>query len=360
MTQAVRLTTRAERETLRSIRRACYAGLDSLTLRQEVGMRAAAIVPSEAYALMATDPETGLFTHGWGERLSDSFVQSYVTRVYPDEVVEFIDFARSGGVVSTENSDPFLEVLRADGLEHALHAVLAVEGGIYGSWCMFREAGSRTFAEPETRFMQAIAPHVARGLQAAAATEAALRDAATADVAAPGVLVLDARSRIVLRSGPAAEQLADLADVGMRTEAHPYALVSLLTRLAAAHARPEGPLGAELRAQGRSGRWYVLRASLAEPDASGESARVVVIEPAAPRDASPFLSQAYGLTPREREVLLLVVRGESTKRIAARLGLSVYTVQDHLEHACEKVGVRGRKALVAKIFLDGYATPPEG
>jgi hypothetical protein len=30
-------------------------------------------------------------------------------------------------------------------------------------------------------------------------------------------------------------------------------------------------------------------------------------------------------------------------------------VDEHLERACRKVGVRGRKALVAKLFVDGYA-----
>ena len=356
MTQAIRLTTRAEREALRSIKRACYAGLDSLTLRQEVGRRAAAIVPAEAYAFMATDPETGLFTHGWGERLPESFVQSYVTNVYPHEVGQFIDLAQSGMTVSTENSDPFQDVLRADGLEHALHAVLCVESGIYGSWCLFRESASRSFAERETRFMRAIAPHVAQGMQSAARTEAAIRHTASVDAVAPGVVVLDSRRRIVLRSGPAAEQFADLADVGMLSDMLPYALVSLLTRLRAAHEQAEGPQSTELRAQGRSGRWYTLRASLAEPDTSGESATVVVIESAAPRASAPLLSSMYGLTPRERDVLLLAIRGESNKRIASRLGVSVFTVQDHLGHACEKVGVRGRKALLAKLFFDGYGS----
>jgi DNA-binding CsgD family transcriptional regulator len=36
------------------------------------------------------------------------------------------------------------------------------------------------------------------------------------------------------------------------------------------------------------------------------------------------------------------------------LGLSVHTAQDYLDHDCEKVGVRGRKALVAKLFRDGF------
>jgi DNA-binding CsgD family transcriptional regulator len=359
MTQARRLTTRVERETLSSIKRACYAGLDSLTLRQEVGRRAAAIIPAESYAVMTTDPETGLFVHGWSERLSESFVQSYVNSVYPHEVDDFIDLAQSGLTVSTENSAPFQEVLRSDGLEHALHAALCADSGMYGSWCFFRESASRSFGEPETRFMRAIAPHVGKGLQAAALTEAAISETASSDAAAPGVIVLDGRRRIVLRSGPATEQLQDLADVGMLFETLPYAVISLLTRLRVAHASSTGPLGAELRAQGRAGRWYTLRASLAEPDASGEAATVIVIEPAARRATAPLLSRMYGLTPREREVLLLVIRGESNKSIASRLSLSVHTVQDHLNHACEKVGVRGRKALLARLFFDGYGAPRE-
>ena len=50
-----------------------------------------------------------------------------------------------------------------------------------------------------------------------------------------------------------------------------------------------------------------------------------------------------------------VVRGEPTKRIAHQLGLSTHTVQDYLDKACDKVGVRGRKALVSRLFRDGFA-----
>jgi DNA-binding CsgD family transcriptional regulator len=33
----------------------------------------------------------------------------------------------------------------------------------------------------------------------------------------------------------------------------------------------------------------------------------------------------------------------------------MHTVQDYLDRACDKVGVSGRKALVAKLFRDGFA-----
>jgi DNA-binding CsgD family transcriptional regulator len=360
-THAVRLTTRAERAALRSVRRACYAGLDSLTLRQELGYRVAPVVRFEACAFMSTDPDTGLFTHGWGERLPESLVESYMTGVYPQEVVHFVDLARSGETVSTRRSEALLEVLRAVGLELVMHAVFAVDDRMYGSWCQFRESRSGGFAEPDARFMKAIAPHVARGLQLAATVEEALRPDAAADADAPGVLVLDARRRITLRSGAATAQLADLSDSGMaraggaRGGALPSAVVSVLTRLAAAHVRATGPLSAELRAQGRSRRWYTLKATLAEPDAAGSCATVVVIEPRARREVAPLLSRMYSLTPREREVLVHALRGDTTKRIAARLELSAHTVRDHLDSACGKLGVRGRRELLAKLVTDGYA-----
>jgi DNA-binding CsgD family transcriptional regulator len=357
MTQCVRLTTRTEREALRSIKRACFAGLDSLSLRQEVGRQAGAVVRSEAYSLVATDPQTGLFTHGWGERLPEDFVESYMSAIYPMEVDELFDFAFSGVTVREKRAPPFLAVLRAHGLEHALHSAMCVDGGVYASWCVFRERGSPAFAEHEMRFVRAIAPHLARGMRAALLRDSALEHAGEEDAALPGVLVLDARGRILLRSGPAAAQLADLADIGVHRELIPYAVVSVLARLATASAGGDAAPGATLHARGLSGRRYTLRASLSEPDASGESSRVVVIEPAAARPSLDRLSHLYGLTPREAEVLVLVVRGASNKRISADLHLSVYTVQDHLSHACEKVGVRGRKALLAKLFFDGYSAP---
>lgn len=43
------------------------------------------------------------------------------------------------------------------------------------------------------------------------------------------------------------------------------------------------------------------------------------------------------LTPREMEVALLVRAGLPCKRIAASLGLSVHTVEKHVENAAAKL-----------------------
>lgn len=46
------------------------------------------------------------------------------------------------------------------------------------------------------------------------------------------------------------------------------------------------------------------------------------------------------LSPREREVLQLIVEGNPNKQIAAVLGISEATVKDHRKHIKEKLGIR--------------------
>jgi DNA-binding CsgD family transcriptional regulator len=72
-------------------------------------------------------------------------------------------------------------------------------------------------------------------------------------------------------------------------------------------------------------------------------------------EVAGILTRLYGFSAREREVIAAVARGEPTKFIAASLGVSPHTVTEHLERACHKLGVRGRKALIAKLFFEGYA-----
>jgi DNA-binding NarL/FixJ family response regulator len=57
---------------------------------------------------------------------------------------------------------------------------------------------------------------------------------------------------------------------------------------------------------------------------------------------APTAAPLAALTRREREVLRLVARGESNKRVAAALGLSEGTVKSYLSGVFEKLGVGDR------------------
>jgi DNA-binding CsgD family transcriptional regulator len=111
----------------------------------------------------------------------------------------------------------------------------------------------------------------------------------------------------------------------------------------------EGPFAAA-RAAGR-----VLTIEQALDDAAGATAPAVVAHSPSP-DRS-----AAGLTPREREVLRLLVEGRTDRQIAEALFISPRTAQGHVARIFGKLGVGTRAAAVAAALRAGLvadqATP---
>lgn len=63
---------------------------------------------------------------------------------------------------------------------------------------------------------------------------------------------------------------------------------------------------------------------------------------------------ALGLTQREQDVALLVVRGLANKAIAARLAIGEHTVKQHVGAIFDRLELRSRGALLVRVFgLDG-------
>jgi DNA-binding CsgD family transcriptional regulator len=72
---------------------------------------------------------------------------------------------------------------------------------------------------------------------------------------------------------------------------------------------------------------------------------VVVLHPRLSVVVTPGTVKEHGLTSRETEVACLIAKGESAKRIAAKLGISQHTARHHTERVFEKLGVRCRAAV---------------
>ena len=92
----------------------------------------------------------------------------------------------------------------------------------------------------------------------------------------------------------------------------------------------------------REARAAVQRAS----QASAASSAIASASVAASAASAERLSHA-ALTPRETEVLTWLARGKTNRDIADILGMSHRTVNKHLEHIFEKLGVETRAAAAA-------------
>jgi DNA-binding CsgD family transcriptional regulator len=91
----------------------------------------------------------------------------------------------------------------------------------------------------------------------------------------------------------------------------------------------------------------VIGIRLATP---GEVATVALVS----RDAQSLLEPAdIELTPRERDVLVLMAEGASNKVIARQLGISVHTAKFHVGSLLDKLDATGRTDAVAHAARRG-------
>jgi len=156
------------------------------------------------------------------------------------------------------------------------------------------------------------------------------------DVGGHGVLLLDARGRLAWQSPQAERWLsACFAEAG---EAAPQAAVAWL----AAHGGTDAT--SALARHGHPGGGGLVGRRLGEAGL-GETLWLLSLEPAG--EATPSRLATAALTPRETEVLSWVAKGKTNRDVAEILGMSPRTVNKHLEHVFEKLGVETRAAAAA-------------
>jgi len=71
---------------------------------------------------------------------------------------------------------------------------------------------------------------------------------------------------------------------------------------------------------------------------------------AAPDQATPAVLLSLGLTPREAEVLFWVSEGKTNAEVGVILDSAKRTVEKHVEHILEKLGVENRAAALREAL----------
>lgn len=242
----------------------------------------------------------------------------------------------------------------AMGIGDELRAAFVLDGVYWGAAAFLRDEGAPWFDRREVELLTALAPLIAAGLRRS------LLVAPTRQVTAdpgPAVVVYDERGEVEEMSTAAAAWIAEMNESPPPTRPEQSKIVQSVAVRARTLSDGQDPLGLEARARvrTRSGRWLLLYGTRLSGGDGGSSGRTaVVIQPAPTSAVAPLVAQAYGLTIREREVTQLCLQGRSTKEMSRALGVSAYTVQDHLKGIFSKTGVRSRGELVGQVFLEHY------
>ena len=332
-------------------------GLGLLPYFEAADRALAHLVPFEASCWLSIDPGTMLPTSHYSREYGfDQLLQLAANEFLEDDVNKFADLARAHppvGVLSQATDGRLGDSRRHEALlapygfgdGDELRVVFRDGDVAWGAAALHRRTGR--FATRDVAAVAEVGEILANGIR-----RAILAGALAADRGAepPGLVLLAADDTIDTISPTARQWLGELLDTTAGTYALPLVLSSVAHQARRAGAGLSGEL-ASVQVPRRSGGWLRLDASVLE-----DGVRVgVMISPAREPEVADLIARAYGLTARERQVTRLTMHGLSTQEMAARLGVSPYTVQDHLKSIFDKVEVRSRRELVAQLFLQQCA-----
>jgi len=156
------------------------------------------------------------------------------------------------------------------------------------------------------------------------------------DVGGHGVLMVDAHRRMAWRSPKAQRWLAEFFE--------PTDDIACIAWLEAHDASGVEPQPLDVRVRTKHDR--TLTARRLGNAGLGETMWLLSLRSHEAPPSSSRLSTA-SLTPRETEVLSWIAKGKTNRDVGEILGMSPRTVNKHLEHVFEKLGVETRAAAAA-------------
>jgi DNA-binding CsgD family transcriptional regulator len=344
-------------QVLDRVRELALAGDDLATFLAAATEAISSTVPNHALTWYVFDPSCNLITsiHGgvdldvaeevhW-EYVEDDFLKSGDVVRDPHGVQTF--WQVTGGRPERSPSWPLMAAVGMQ--DQALVALRARTGETWGTLRLCGQLGRSPYSEEEAGYLRILAPFLAdgvrRGLLQGAATDPDLPGP-------PGMVVLAKDWTVASITAGTESWLAQLPR-GAATGELPDAVLSVAARTQQVLDENRDPAGtAPVRVMSADGQWLILHGTSISTTAGHSIA--VIIEPAQRSRVAPLLMAAFGLTPRERDVAHLVLRGATTNEMSQALFVSPHTIQEHLKSIFEKTGVHSRRELVSRVFLDHY------
>lgn len=338
-------------QALVRIERLCAAGMRDRPLRAALVEAIGGLVQFDGHVFLLTDPVTCVGASPLAsipglsfDRLPELIKARYLT---PGDRWSALDGVSAlAAAPPRPDGDQWWRIVRELGGVDVATLGFTDQFGCWGFLDIWR-LSRPPFSPPELDRLHELAPIVTRGIRRVLADTFTLAPT-SAPVRQPIVLLLDDELRVHEQTTLTDSWLrlliptdSDVAPI----PAHAYNVAAQLL------AREQGVDDHEASARTHlaNGFWVSMRAARAQ------SRVVVTIEAATSVERVDILARTHGLSPREIEVLNLLVSGADSKAIAATLFLSEHTVHDHVRSILTRTGSRTRQILLAKTL--GGAVP---
>lgn len=335
------------RQAHRQVTALATADLPLGELGEELSAGLGGLVPHEGYCLIGFDPVSGLRAFQTARDAINASARLVHNETVEQDLNRFTDLTRRADPVGTlgggtpgEGRSPRLhEILRPQGFSRELRLALREGGTLWGALVLVREHRRPAFSDQEA----AAAVAIAQPLTQAVKRSSVRRPSQPPPPLPPGVAVVSPDGTAEAISPQTAAWFSDLhITEGLTTEDPlPHAVLA-----AAAAARAAGDAQADqlTRVRTKSGRWLSLAAC---PLGGGRVA--VVLQSATTDQLLPAIAAWHDLTPRQLDVLHLLLQGHPVKQIARRLGLSPHTIEDYLKAIYRKTGTNSHQELIATL-----------
>lgn len=311
-------------------------------------------MPFDAYCCTLVDPVTlcsiGAITEHSIEAIHYQILELEYDETdvnqYESLLESELPIGRLSDSLGVQRSRRYEEVLRPNDFSDEIRCALIFQGRCYGFLTLFKKQQSTHpfFSDEDIDQLKIVGPLMAEALQTyyLAVIEMQSFD----DETEQGVIILDQQLTIKSLNARAAKILTSLRK--MEDISAPYLpkpLQVMCTKLLA-HRQMSTSLLIPIPEQG----YIVVQVSILQPMQEDAFLIAASLNKATPKDMLFYLIQAYHLTSREQEVVLEIIKGNSTKEIAQFLAISYHTAQDHLKAIFQKVKVSNRNELVWKLF----------
>jgi DNA-binding CsgD family transcriptional regulator len=335
----------------------CESVGDATALRLQVLEEIRQVVGFDAYAWLLTDPETAVGASPLAAvpclpELPRLIRLKYLTDVNRWTTLEAAPVRTLHAATDGDLSRSLLwkGLLARYGVVDMASLVFKDPFGCWGFLDLWRSGTQTPFEPAEAAFLTAVVEPVTTALRRCQANTFALRGSRATRRLGPVVLLLSPDLEVLGQTLETQEYLRVLLPPAPGFAPIPASAYNVAAQLLAVEQEVDAN-PASARVHLADGLWLTLRAArIGDSGAPGDRNIAIAIEETSPPDRVAVFARAFGLSPRESELLCELATGIDTRELACRMFVSEHTVQDHLKSIFAKTSARNRRTLLARAL----------